>query len=107
MASRPDNLTTDYRASVFGAGRVRKKGEMNGKSNNMNNVLQQIYPTGCYIPPDELIGVFDADQVRYFCLKAMLQHSSVFTALGYEAKGHSRPTHELARPGHLIPIIQR
>ena len=46
------------------AGRVRKKGEMNGKSNNMNNVLQQIYPTGCYIPPDELIGVFDADQVR-------------------------------------------
>jgi endoglucanase len=45
------------------AGRVRKKGEMNGKSNNMNNVLQQIYPTGCYIPPDELIAVFDADQV--------------------------------------------
>ena len=37
---------------------------MNGKSNNMNNVLQQIYPTGCYIPPDELIAVFDADQVR-------------------------------------------
>jgi endoglucanase len=46
------------------AGRVRKKGEMNGKSNNMNNVLQQIYPTGCYIPPDELIAVFDADQVQ-------------------------------------------
>ena len=37
---------------------------MNGKSNNMNNVLQQIYPTGCYIPPDELIAVFDADQVQ-------------------------------------------
>lgn len=46
------------------AGRTRKKGEMNGKSNNMNNVLQQIYPTGCFIPPDELIAVFDADQVR-------------------------------------------
>lgn len=43
---------------------MRKKGEMNGKSNNMNNVLQQIYPTGCYIPPDELIAVFDADQVQ-------------------------------------------
>ena len=50
--------------SDFCAGRVRKKGEMNGKSNNMNNVLQQIYPTGCYIPPDELIAVFDADQVQ-------------------------------------------
>lgn len=37
---------------------------MNGKSGNMNNVLQQIYPTGCFIPPDELIAVFDADQVR-------------------------------------------
>ncbi len=46
-----------------GAGRNRKKGEMNGKSGNMNNVLAQIYPTGCFIPGDEVIAVFDADQV--------------------------------------------
>ena len=37
---------------------------MNGKSGNMNNVLAQIYPTGCFIPGDEIIAVFDADQVR-------------------------------------------
>lgn len=37
---------------------------MNGKSGNMNNVLAQIYPTGCFIPGDELIAVFDADQVH-------------------------------------------
>ena len=36
---------------------------MNGKSGNMNNVLAQVYPTGCYIPGNELIAVFDADQV--------------------------------------------
>ncbi len=36
---------------------------MNGKSGNMNNVLAQIYPTGCYIPGNELIAVFDADQI--------------------------------------------
>jgi hypothetical protein len=54
------------------AGRVRKKGEMNGKSNNLNNVLQQIYPTGCYIPPDELIAVFDADQVCHNTTVALL-----------------------------------
>lgn len=45
------------------AGRVRQKGEMNGKSNNMNNVLMQIYPTGSFIPSNELIAVFDADQI--------------------------------------------
>ena len=45
------------------AGRIRKKGEMNGKSGNMNNVLAQIYPTGCFIPGNELIAVFDADQI--------------------------------------------
>ena len=36
---------------------------MNGKSNNMNNVLMQIYPDGSFIPPNELIAVFDADQI--------------------------------------------
>ena len=36
---------------------------MNGKSNNMNNVLMQIYPTGSFIPSNELIAVFDADQI--------------------------------------------
>ena len=36
---------------------------MNGKSGNMNNVLAQIYPTGCFIPGNELIAVFDADQI--------------------------------------------
>jgi cellulose synthase/poly-beta-1,6-N-acetylglucosamine synthase-like glycosyltransferase len=55
-----DSLGPDV---IYVSGRTRKKGEMNGKSGNMNNVLQQIYPTGCFIPPDELIAVFDADQV--------------------------------------------
>lgn len=48
---------------IYVSGRVRKKGEMNGKSGNMNNVLMQIYPNGSFIPSNELIAVFDADQI--------------------------------------------
>lgn len=55
-----ESLTDDV---IYVSGRNRKKGEMNGKSGNMNNVLSQIYPTGCFVPNDELIAVFDADQV--------------------------------------------
>eukprot|EP00884_Botryococcus_braunii_P018967 jgi/Botrbrau1/5754/Bobra.0134s0026.2 len=48
---------------VYVSGRTRKPGEMNGKSANLNNCLQQIYPDDCSIPPTEIICVFDADQV--------------------------------------------
>lgn len=51
------------------SGRRRKPGEMNGKSANLNNCLQQIYPDDCAIPPNEVICIFDADQVPSQALK--------------------------------------
>jgi len=55
------------------SGRVRVAGEMNGKSGNMNNALNQIYPKEYAIPGNELVCVFDADQVakRDFFLKTL------------------------------------
>ncbi len=46
------------------SGRKRDPGEMNGKSGNINNCCSQIYPKGTKIPPNELVCIFDADQVR-------------------------------------------
>jgi len=51
------------RDCVYIAGRTRVKGEMNGKSGNLNNICRQIYPDGCQIPFNEVICVMDADQV--------------------------------------------
>ncbi|KAK9803849.1 hypothetical protein WJX73_008180 [Symbiochloris irregularis] len=48
---------------VYVSGRKRPQGEMNGKSGNLNNVVGQLYPPGCVIPTQELLCVFDADQV--------------------------------------------
>ena len=48
---------------VYVSGRKRAVGEMNGKSSNLNNCLGQIYPPGIPIPPNELVCIFDADQV--------------------------------------------
>jgi len=55
---------------VYVSGRERKKGEMNGKSANLNNVCSQLYPKEvATVPGNELVCVFDADQVatsRFF-----------------------------------------
>jgi cellulose synthase/poly-beta-1,6-N-acetylglucosamine synthase-like glycosyltransferase len=55
---------------VYVSGRERKKGEMNGKSANLNNVCSQLYPKEvAVVPGNELVCVFDADQVatsRFF-----------------------------------------
>ena len=58
---------------VYVSGRVRPPGEMNGKSGNMNNCLGQIYPKEHRIPGNELVCVFDADQVakKDFFLKTL------------------------------------
>ena len=48
---------------VYVSGRTRAKGEKNGKSGNLNNVFSQIYPAELEIPGNEVICVFDADQV--------------------------------------------
>lgn len=45
------------------SGRKRAKGEMNGKSANINNAAKQIYPEGHAIPLTEVLCIFDADQV--------------------------------------------
>ena len=46
------------------SGRKRAKGEMNGKSANINTAARQIYPDGHGdIPLSEVLCIFDADQV--------------------------------------------
>lgn len=51
---------------VYVSGRTRAKGEKNGKSGNLNNVFAQLYPPDIQdIPGNEVICVFDADQVAY------------------------------------------
>ena len=37
--------------------------ELNGKASNLNHALGMIYPAGSEIGPDDLVAVFDADQV--------------------------------------------
>lgn len=59
-----DTLGSDV---VYVSGRKRPPGEMNGKSGNINNVCSQLYPPGTVVPGNELICIFDADQVPYFC----------------------------------------
>lgn len=44
---------------------------MNGKSGNINNVCSQLYPPGTVVPGNELICIFDADQVRFLPLYAL------------------------------------
>lgn len=50
---------------VYVSGRKRASGEMNGKSANLNNCLSYIYPAGTTIPANELVCIFDADQVCF------------------------------------------
>jgi hypothetical protein len=38
---------------------------MNGKSGNINNCCSQIYPKGTKIPTNEVVCIFDADQVQF------------------------------------------
>ena len=54
---------------VYVSGRRRAAGEMNGKSGNLNNCMTQIYPEGEPVPYNELICVFDADQVLPYLLQ--------------------------------------
>ena len=63
-----DNEKQEYIRSlgagyVYVSGRTRAKGEKNGKSGNLNNVFSQLYPADVEIPGNEVIVVFDADQV--------------------------------------------
>ena len=48
---------------VYVSGRTRPKGESNGKSGNLNNAFAQIYPAELEIPGNEVLCIFDADQV--------------------------------------------
>lgn len=68
-----DGRSADVRALVdslgarrdarYVTGRQLAKGEMNGKSGNINSLLAQLYPPGVPVPSSEVIAVFDADQV--------------------------------------------
>ena len=51
---------------VYVAGRERPKGEVNGKSGNLNNVLSQLYDSTSYIPGNEILCILDADMVSFF-----------------------------------------
>ncbi len=48
---------------MYISGRKRAKGEMNGKSGNVNNICNQLYPDRLNIPGNEILCIFDADQV--------------------------------------------
>lgn len=48
---------------VYVSGRTRPQGESNGKSGNLNNAFAQIYPPELEIPGNEVLCIFDADQV--------------------------------------------
>lgn len=55
--TKPSELFCGSLQIVYVSGRNRPKGEMNGKSGNMNNCCQQIYPPGTtHIPNDELVS---------------------------------------------------
>ena len=56
-----DTLGADV---VYVSGRKREPGEMNGKSGNLNNACSQLYPKGTPVPSNELLCIFDADQVH-------------------------------------------
>lgn len=49
---------------VYVSGRTRPMGESNGKSGNLNNAFGQIYPATLDIPGNEVLCIFDADQVK-------------------------------------------
>ncbi|PSC71157.1 Six-hairpin glycosidase [Micractinium conductrix] len=49
--------------AVYVSGRKRAKGEMNGKSANINSCARALYPEGHEVPLTEVMCVFDADQV--------------------------------------------
>ncbi len=67
---------------VYVSGRVRSPGEINGKSGNLNNALNLIYPPGQEIPLDEVICVFDADQARITsCSHGLPTHVSIFVSV--------------------------
>lgn len=50
---------------VYISGRKRAKGEMNGKSGNVNNICSQLYPDRLAVPGNEVLCIFDADQVSH------------------------------------------
>lgn len=55
---------------MYVTGRPKEKGEINGKSSNLNNCLQMIYPPGITIPNTEILFILDADMVpnqNFFC----------------------------------------
>lgn len=56
---------TQSRHMLYVSGRQRKAGETNGKSGNLNNLVRLLYPEGTPVPLNEVIAVFDADQVRW------------------------------------------
>lgn len=62
---------------IYVSGRKRQAGEMNGKSGNINNCCAQIYPKGVKIPPNELVCIFDADQVRALPVTGTLSPANV------------------------------
>jgi len=56
---------------VYVAGRIRARGEMNGKSGNLNNVLAQLYGD-LPIPGNEILCILDADMVHILPACALL-----------------------------------
>lgn len=65
LVLRMHTAMTQSRHMLYVSGRQRKAGETNGKSGNLNNLVRLLYPEGTPVPLNEVIAVFDADQVRW------------------------------------------
>ena len=90
--------------------RQRPKGETNGKSGNLNNAISQIYPEGIPIPGNEVLAIFDADQVPSACRTHNLSpaNSSIFHALGILCFAVGTPLILVMRmPCHIEPSSDR
>ena len=66
---------------VYVSGRTRAKGESNGKSGNLNNVFAQIYPTELEIPGNEVLCIFDADQVNLVACRTNTYCQAIFSTV--------------------------
>ena len=67
---------------VYVSGRARPAGEINGKSGNLNNALNLIYPPGVPIPLDEA-GLFQPAHLflKPACAACMISSSLLLTRL--------------------------
>ena len=75
------------------SGRLRAKGEMNGKSANLNNCLTQIYPEGVIVPHNELVISLSFCHwlpINFYVVSLWLESSACFQLFSYSSNDVAR-----------------